>query len=52
MLGTKVEIKMKKAELKSWTKLEYPRKSSKTKEDTSNANDLVPRVESVDLDGL
>lgn len=49
MLGTKVEIKMKKAEPRSWPKLEYATKNRRNKE---SINDLTPRVEGVDLDDL
>ncbi|GJQ88203.1 hypothetical protein Trydic_g13195 [Trypoxylus dichotomus] len=53
MLGTKVEIKMKKAEPHNWSKLEYPKISGgKVKTDSLNANDLVPKVEGVDLEDL
>ncbi|KAK9732096.1 choed [Popillia japonica] len=53
MLGTKVEIKMKKAEPSNWRMLEY-RKSSegKAEVETLNPNDLAPKVEGVDLEDL
>ncbi|KRT81557.1 hypothetical protein AMK59_5843 [Oryctes borbonicus] len=53
MLGTKVEIKMKKAEPRSWPKLEYPKTSdSKSQTNSPSVNDLTPKVEGVDLEDL
>lgn len=50
MYGTKVEIKLKKAEPGSWSKLEIPRviKDEKITED----QELVPQIEAVDLSDL
>lgn len=54
MYGTKVEIKMRKAELKSWTQLNIPYivqpAASKTEE--LKVESLTPQVEAVDLSDL
>lgn len=55
MYGTKVEIKLKKAEPGSWTKLEIPRAPStadKKKEQQGVVEEITPQVESVDLSDL
>ena len=55
MLGTKLEIKMKKAEVGSWAKLDIPKKVIKTEEkvivpDMSKAEPSVDALELDDLD--
>lgn len=55
MYGTKVEIKLKKAEPGSWAKLEIPRAAASiktSKEEQSNLEKLTPQVEAVDLSDL
>lgn len=54
MFGTKVEIKLKKAEPGSWTKLGDPivQQSPSAVEKPSNVEKLTPQVEAVDLDDL
>ncbi|CAH0553870.1 unnamed protein product [Brassicogethes aeneus] len=55
MFGTKVEIKLKKAEPGNWSRLEVP-KTNKQKTNNTIKNQLVdnitPKVEAVDLDDL
>lgn len=55
MLPTKVEIKMKKAEIGTWSNLDFPR--SKTEKDDVKSNDEInndinDRVDAVDLSDL
>lgn len=52
MYGTKVEIKLKKAEPGSWAKLEIPRAVSTVKEKQSSMEEITPQVEAVDLSDL
>lgn len=57
MLGTKLEIKLKKAEPGSWTKLDIPKAVQKVeeKEEVMNIIDMAnkePIVDSLDLDDL
>lgn len=52
MFGTKVEIKMKKAEPGGWLKLGEPVQQTEIKPKTNTAESLTPRVEAVDLDDL
>jgi len=56
MLGTKLEVKLKKAESGSWAKLDIPKVVEKPKEeekkDVSLLADAEPIVESLDLDDL
>lgn len=54
MFGTKVEIKLKKAEPGSWTKLgdSVVEQSPTLVEKQSNVEKLTPQVEAVDLDDL
>lgn len=55
MYGTKVEIKMRKAEPGSWTKLNIPREMPKKIENnktTENIEALAPQIDAVDLDDL
>lgn len=53
MLPTKVEIKLKKAEIGSWSKLDIPREikpeNSKSKENVATLN---TQIEAVDLSDL
>lgn len=55
MYGTKVEIKLKKAEPGSWAKLEIPRATpsvKSSKEQQGALEELTPQVEAVDLSDL
>lgn len=53
MLPTKVEIKLKKAELGSWSKLDIPREiKSKISESSENIDTLDTQIEAVDLSDL
>lgn len=58
MFGTKVEIKLKKAEPGAWAKLEVPRKESenecknKEAEGKEAVDSLTPQVDAVDLSDL
>lgn len=54
MYGTKVEIKLKKAEPGSWSRLEIPRAptSGAKKEQQGTLEEITPKVEAVDLDDL
>lgn len=53
MLPTKVEIKLKKAELGSWSKLDIPREtkleSSESKENATVSNTPIDAVDLSDL---
>lgn len=53
MLPTKVEIKLKKAEPGSWSKLDVPReekpKNSKSNENIANLNSQIKTVDLSDL---
>lgn len=53
MFGTKVEIKLKKAEPGSWTHLEVPKMIAKhtTKQDALT-EEIIPQVDAVDLSDL
>ncbi|EEZ98197.1 cysteine and histidine-rich domain-containing protein morgana [Tribolium castaneum] len=51
MYGTKVEIKLKKAEPGSWAKLDIPRVSEEKPKPVTVA-DITPQVDAVDLDDL
>lgn len=51
MLPTKVEIKLKKAEPGSWTKLYFHNKAE-TKENTQNEENISAQVAAVDLSDL
>lgn len=53
MYGTKVEIKLKKAEPGSWTRLEIPKvKTERPSEDKPKVDEITPQVEAVDLSDL
>lgn len=52
MLPTKVEIKMKKAEPGSWSKLDFPRQVTETCEKPSVQDNITERVDAVDLSDL
>lgn len=52
MYGTKVEIKLKKAEPGAWSKLELPRPPRITSAKTDKVEEITPQVESVDLSDL
>lgn len=52
MLPTKVEIKLKKAEPGSWAKLDFPRATEKTEEDSQNDENISAQIEAVDLSDL
>lgn len=53
MLPTKVEIKLKKAEIGSWAKLDFPRASQARKEEsTENSEGISAQIEAVDLSDL
>lgn len=54
MYGTKVEIKLKKAEPGAWSRLEIPRaqpNAAKEKQG-SKVEEITPQVEAVDLSDL
>merc|ERR1712111_114132 len=51
MMGTKLEIKMKKAEIGSWAKLDIPKKVVKV-EKVEEAPKEEPSVDSLELDDL
>lgn len=55
MYGTKVEIKLKKAEPGSWSRLEIPRAPAVQQQEAKveeKIEDLTPQVDSVDLSDL
>ena len=54
MLGTKLEIKMKKAETGSWAKLDIPKKKVKVEEENivKDMSKAEPSVDALDLDDL
>ncbi|XP_032681782.1 cysteine and histidine-rich domain-containing protein [Odontomachus brunneus] len=52
MLPTKVEIKLRKAEPGSWSKLDIPRKELEASESKENVTNLNAQVEAVDLNDL
>lgn len=52
MYGTKVEIKMKKAEPGSWAKLDIPKTKVEVQKPTTNVEDITPQVDAVDLSDL
>lgn len=56
MLQTKVEIKLRKAECGSWSKLDFPRTAPKEEQqeatNNSSVSNLVPQVDAVDLSDL
>lgn len=53
MFGTKVEVKLKKAEPGTWVQLEIPRKTSEKKKNNSDkVDDITPQVDAVDLSDL
>merc|ERR1712192_81861 len=54
MLGTKLEIKMKKAETGSWAKLDIPKKVDKVKEENivKDMSKAEPSVDALELDDL
>lgn len=57
MSQTKVEIKLKKAECGSWSKLDFPRavlkqEQQETVQNNSTISNLVPQVDAVDLSDL
>lgn len=53
MLPSKVEIKLKKAEAGSWSKLDIPRKViPRSSEHTENITNLNTQIEAVDLNDL
>ena len=54
MLGTKLEIKMKKAETGSWAKLDIPKKVVKVVEDNivKDMSKTEPSVDALELDDL
>lgn len=51
MYGTKVEIKMKKAEPGSWSRLEVPKQEVKV-EKKKEVEDITPQIDAVDLSDL
>lgn len=54
MFGTKIEIKMKKAEPGAWSSLEIPKSTAKG-QDTTKSKDvenLTPKIDAVDLSDL
>ena len=57
MLGTKLEVKLKKAEPGAWKNLDIPRASTLTSQSStsvsdSNTSSLESRVDAVDLSDL
>lgn len=52
MYGTKVEIKLKKAESGSWTSLEIPRTRPTEEKAKATVTDITPQMDAVDLDDL
>jgi len=53
MLPTKVEIKLKKAEPGSWSKLDVPREAKpRNSESNENVTNLNSQIEAVDLSDL
>jgi len=53
MLPTKVEIKLKKAEPGSWSKLDVPRETKpRNSENNENITNLNSQIEAVDLSNL
>ena len=54
MLGTKLEIKMKKTETGSWAKLDIPKKVEKVKEENivKDMSKAEPSVDALELDDL
>lgn len=55
MMGTKLEVKMKKAEPGAWKNLDIPRTSNVVSQSSSGASDttsLESRVDAVDLSDL
>ncbi|KAJ9586871.1 hypothetical protein L9F63_019553, partial [Diploptera punctata] len=55
MLPTKLEVKLRKAELGSWSNLDFPAPLAKAPEEqpqTATMEDLVPEVDAVDLSDL
>lgn len=56
MYGTKVEIKMRKAEPGSWTKLNIPRELGKKIDNKTTEREkieaLAPQIDAMDLDDL
>lgn len=52
MLPTKVEIKLKKAELGTWSKLDIPREVPEISESKENVATLNTQIEAVDLSDL
>jgi len=54
LMGTKVEIKLRKAEALSWDRLDVPKVKvvKESGSDGDNENDLLCRVDAVDLSGL
>jgi cysteine/histidine-rich domain-containing protein 1 len=54
MYGTKVEIKLKKAEPGSWSRLEIPRTTTTEEKPkaTTEVADITPQIDAVDLDDL
>lgn len=52
MLPTKVEIKLRKAEPGSWSRLDIPREELEADESKENVTNLNAQVEAVDLSDL
>lgn len=55
MYGTKIEIKLKKAEPGSWTRLDIPRATpvgDSPKAVNDKVDNLTPQIDSVDLSDL
>lgn len=55
MYGTKVEVKLKKAEPGTWTRLEIPKVIEKIPEKSDEkkiTEEITPKIDAVDLDDL
>jgi len=52
MLGTKLEIKLKKAEVGSWAKLDIPKKKIEVVEEEKDLSKAEPVVDALELDEL
>lgn len=52
MLPTKVEIKLKKAEPSSWSKLDIPKEAAPQQAPKEEDNSITERVDAVDLNDL
>ena len=57
MFATKLEVRLRKAEPGSWSKLDFPSSTTSSTEqtkqqETATMDDLVPEVDAVDLSDL